>query len=433
MFKIKNQSNYLCKIHKINKLIPIEGANTIQQAIIDFNSVIVGKSTSIGDVVVYFPLESQINSELLSYLNLYRDGTLNRNQEIKGFFEKNGRVRAVSMMKGKVKSEGFTIPLEDFSMFLADKGNYSWSGYTDDYDGMEFDYFDDLQIAQKYAVSKVKLENFSTKDKTRYNKMVELLDEKYFKFYTDTKHLKQNLHLFELDDNVVITRKLHGSSAIFSHTIINKKLKWYEKLLKKLNVKIPDWEYGYVISSGKPKSGVPKNILSDSIVWKTPNNSYYTEDIWSREFDKIKTIIPKGYTLYGEIVGPGIQGNYTYGHDETHFYCYKITVTNSDGLVHTFDWESLKKFCTDNGISHVPELHTGPLFQVVDTLPNESDEENLITSLSTKYLEKITPCGNPDEGICIQKNSDKVWYKFKSFNFLKKETEMLDKGEEISE
>jgi hypothetical protein len=48
-------------------------------------------------------------------------------------------------------------------------------------------------------------------------------------------------------------------------------------------------------------------------------------------------------------------------------------------------------------------------------------------------LEKVTPCGNPDEGICIQKNSDKVWYKFKSFNFLKKETEMLDKGEEISE
>ena len=47
---------------------------------------------------VYFPTLSQINENLLAYCNLYRDKELNRNPEEKtGFFEKNGRVKAIRL------------------------------------------------------------------------------------------------------------------------------------------------------------------------------------------------------------------------------------------------------------------------------------------------------------------------------------------------
>ena len=112
MFRIQEQSNYLAKIVKIDNLHPIPGADRIQTTLVDYNSVIIGKDVQIGDVVVYFPVECQINSDLLSYLNLYSDSAQNRNTTQKGFFGKQGRVRCVSMIKGTVKSEGFIIPYD---------------------------------------------------------------------------------------------------------------------------------------------------------------------------------------------------------------------------------------------------------------------------------------------------------------------------------
>ena len=63
--KVKNK-NYCGTIVKINTLVPIENSDNIQHAIIMGNSVIVDKKTYIGDVGIYFPLETQLSKEYLN-------------------------------------------------------------------------------------------------------------------------------------------------------------------------------------------------------------------------------------------------------------------------------------------------------------------------------------------------------------------------------
>ena len=424
MFRIQEQSNYLAKIVKIDNLHPIPGADRIQTTLVDYNSVIIGKDIQIGNMVIYFPVECQISSDLLSYLNLYSDSAQNRDTTQKGFFGKQGRVRCVSMIKGTVKSEGFIIPydqLEDFIFSIRP------DGYLSAHIDQQFDYIGDVMICQKYVPTPARNNGSGVQFKST-NKLKNILVDNQFKFYGDTSHLKANVHKFNLNDLVVITNKVHGSSFIASHCLVNKNLKWYEKLALRFGINIPTLEFGYVWSSGKPKSNLPKGIESKTNVWKNGGNSYYSEDIWRREFEKIKPVLNKGYTIYGEIIGQGVQGPYTYGVEGTKMLVYKITVTNVDGDTVTLDWFNLKKFCEKHQLEHVEEWYVGKLDSIVP-----QTFESTIDALTQKFLDKKTPCGNPDEGICIQRLEDKEWYKLKSFTFLKKESEMLDTITETNE
>lgn len=426
MFRIQEQSNYLAKIVKIDNLHPIPGADRIQTTFVDYNSVIIGKDVQIGDIVVYFPVECQINSDLLSYLNLYSDSAQNNDTTQKGFFGKQGRVRCVSMIKGTVKSEGFIIPYVQLVEFLQQE-----TGKLDIVfeiqNNVSFDYYDNVQICQKYVPAPARNSGSGAQVKST-NKLKNILVDNQFKFYGDTSHLKNNVHKFGLDDLVVITNKVHGSSFIASHCLVNKKLKWYEKLGLFLGINIPTLEFGYVWSSGKPKSNLPKGVESKTNVWSNGGNSYYSEDIWRREFEKIKPVLKKGFTIYGEIIGQGVQGPYTYGVEGTKMLVYKITVTNVDGDTITLDWFNLKKFCEKHQLEHVEEWYIGKLGDLM-----MQTHSSIIESLTWRFLDKKTVCGNPDEGICIQRLEDKEWYKLKSFTFLKKESEMLDTITETNE
>lgn len=420
MFRIQEKSNYLAKIVQIDNLQTIPGADRIQTTSVDYNSVVIGKDVQIGDTVVYFPIECQINSDLLSYLNLYSDSTQNSDTTQKGFFGKQGRVKCVSMIKGTVKSEGFIIPYGQLQEFL--------QTYVEPSIGTSFDYFNNIQICQKYVPTPARNTGTGKPIKST-NKLKYILVDNQFKFYGDTSHLKQNVHKFNLEDLVVITNKVHGSSFIASHCLVNKKLKWYQKIGAKLGLVQPQ-EWGYVWSSGKPKSNLPKGVESKTNTW-TGGTNFYSEDIWRREFEKIKPVLKKGFTIYGEIIGQGIQGPYTYGVQGTKLLVYKITVTNVDGDTITLDWFNLKKFCEKYQLEHVEEWYTGYLSLAHEDIIFE--EEEIIDKLSQQYLDRKTPCGNPDEGICIQKLDDKEWYKLKSFTFLKKESEMLDTANEVNE
>ena len=95
------------------------------------------------------------------------------------------------------------------------------------------------------------------------------------------------MHRFNLDTLINISYKMHGTSAIVSYILCNKKLKWYEKILKKLGVNIVDSEYDYIYSSRK----VIKNEELNS-----GQNSYYSEDIWKITAEKLKPFLQKGMT-----------------------------------------------------------------------------------------------------------------------------------------
>lgn len=255
MFKISENANinFLAEVVRIEKLEKHPNADKLQIAVINYNRVITGLSAKEGDIYVYFPLESAIDKDYLSWSNSFEDKTMNYNPEEKGFFNKHGRVRAVKL-RGEL-SEGYIVPASDLSSYL--------KTIISEYDvGTQFDSFGDKLLVQKYVpYSKPNTHTGLGSGARPKNKIQDVLVDGQFNFYSATEHLKKNIHKFNLNDHIVITQKLHGSSFIGSHVLIKRKLTWYEKILKKLRVDIPETKYGYICSSGKPKSQLPKFVI----------------------------------------------------------------------------------------------------------------------------------------------------------------------------
>lgn len=71
--------NYLATICQIENLYPIEGADRLMRTTINGNDMVVSKDMKIGDVVVYFPVETAICEQFLSANNLYELSEAHRN------------------------------------------------------------------------------------------------------------------------------------------------------------------------------------------------------------------------------------------------------------------------------------------------------------------------------------------------------------------
>lgn len=422
--------NYCATVVEVNKLVPIEKADKIQSAIILGNSVIVSKELQSGTKGLYFPLECQIAEGFLSKHNLLREKERNADVSKAGFFELNGRVRAVSL-RGH-KSEGFFIPLEG----LHEAYNQIKSLEV----GTDFDYLNDECICRKYVV-KSKESNggsVSKANKKAVNQFTRLVDNQ-FHLHVDTIHAKKNFDKISPNDIISITDKWHGTSAVFSNVLTNRQLKWYEKLLLKLGVRIETAEYGNVYSSRK--------VVKNQYINNEATNGFYGSDIWSMVNDEIKGVIPKGTSVYGEIVGyitgsgKAIQGGYNYGcQPNTYkFLVYRVTNTTIDGHVTEYSWGQIKEFCAKYGLEHVKEFYYGyakDLYKYVPLINFEYESWNeTVLNLLIDDFNLEQECnynkGMPAEGIVIR--ADKLYLcepmKLKSFKFLKRETDLLDSGE----
>lgn len=102
---------------EIKTLIPLDNCDNVQGAIIFGNQIIVGNDTKIGDIGLYFPVETQLSSEFCSSNNLYRKAELNVDPEKKGYIEENRRIRCVKFRGNK--SEGFFIPLNSLDYIFS--------------------------------------------------------------------------------------------------------------------------------------------------------------------------------------------------------------------------------------------------------------------------------------------------------------------------
>ena len=231
--------------------------------------------------------------------------------------------------------------------------------------------------------------------------------------YDKTKYdIETETHNFFAGDVLV-----HNSSGILSHVLIIKKLKWYEKLLKYIGYKLPISEYGFIWSSGKPKSQVPKGLVSDTHNWRTKNMSFYNDDIWRTAYTLHKDNVEKGITLYFEITGEGIQGaNYTYGKSYD-IHIYRITLTNVDGNVYELGWNEVIDYCNKYNLNYCEEYER---FKIKDL------NTNILDYLTEKYINKSYPDCKIDEGICIRNTRNNEIFKYKSPNFLLFEQKELD-------
>lgn len=432
MIKEPKNKNYCATIVEIKTLVPLPNCDNVQHAIIMGNSVVVGKDIQIGDIGLFFPVETQLSQAYLYANNLYRKSEMNSDPTQKGYFEENGRIRCVKFRQNK--SEGLFMPIESIVSFIENLGKYEdIKNHPKLPIGLEFDELCGIEICNKYIPTYTKQpgQGSGKINRKASKKVKSKLVENQFRFHQDTSMLYKNLHRITPESLISITYKLHGTSGISSKILCLKPLKWYEKLFKKLGVNIVDTKYDYIYSSRK----VIKNENLNSDV-----QHYYDVDIWGLAHKKLEEFLIDGMTLYYEIVGYlpngcSIQPNYGYGCAQNTFeiYIYRITFTNISGKVIEFSARQVQDWCKQNGLKAVPQLFYGFASELSDERMTEDNWRNkFLDNIKSKYNEKdCFMCVNkvPEEGCVIRiEGIEFEAYKQKSNRFYELETKLLDKG-----
>lgn len=440
---IKSKSaniNYLAKIIDIQNFTPHPDPETtkLKLAHVDGFNIVVGIDSEPG-IYVYFPTSCEINPQLLAYENLYRHTEKNNKPEAKaGFFEDNGRVKAIKL-RGVV-SEGFLMEWILFHNFIVENTNKEIEPDIN----TEFDSIEDsgksFWICKKYIVQTT----IKSPKESRYQKRVKRFNrviDTQFRFHYETSIYRKVPTFIHPDDLISITSKIHGTSGISAYVLCKRPKKWYE-IFKKEDPVI----YDYLYSS--------RSVIKNADYNPKHSGGFYGVDVWKYADEYVRPFLQKGMTLYYEIVGflPNggyIQKNYDYGcvspkneqdyKPEINFKVriYRITLTNIDGQVHEFSAREVQQWCKTNGLIPVEEFYYGYARDLYKDL-NEQEhwQENFIDRLANDknfYMELNSPdCNNkvPHEGIVIKKEDMiPAAVKLKCFRFLQGEAAELDAGE----
>lgn len=456
-----HSQNYTAQVIKLPVKQPVEGLDKLVRVNVFGNDCLIGKDSPEDELYLFFPAGTQLSEVFLHANNLYREQQLNRVKEEKGFFDLNGRVKAIKF-RG-ITSTGFVIPIKSLLWEqIPIKAGHNFAA------GDSFNEIDGVEICRKYFVPSPTQSQGTKKDRVnRINdKLSSVLIPGQFRFHNETPHLGSNLHRVQPSDILVITDKWHGSSCILSKVFVSKKLNWFQKLLNKLGGQIPNRQLAYIYSSGKPKSNLPKGIEG---LWKNDGPDFYTADIWKTAMTDFKAAVEDGISLYGELVGftaegSAIQKGYDYGCvmcnntiiGENHvgvvrpnhyrFVIYRITYTKPDGNTIEFSWQQIKDYCKKYNLEHVKEFYFGRAgFINPDNVLigiHDYDDETmeqwrtaLFEKLQTSYnMEKdCKECNNkvPAEGIVVRIDGKESYsaLKLKAKAFTKKESDDADKGE----
>ena len=450
--KLANE-NYISRVIKIDNFTkhPNPEVTRMKVAHVGGYSVIVGIDEQPG-LFVYFQVNSQLNPDLLSYLNLYEKPEMNRDTTQKGLFNVKGRVKAIKL-KG-FESYGFLLPYNKLQEWILNSVNVQ---LPEEENGTEFDSVEhngkEFWISKKYIVqTNISIQRGNNNKKNKRVKLFDRVIPEQFHFHYETILLRKDPHIINPDDIIHISSKWHGTSAISAYVMTKTPLSWYEKLYNWFvprDRRITGVKYDYLIASRKVV------INNDTTI----RPGYYGNNEFRVKADSIlRPFMTKGMTIYYEIVGftdngSYIQKNYDYGcvppkQDESYtvgkhykIYVYRITLTNVDGCIYELSTQEVQRIVKSwnvDGVLPVIQLYYGK----ADSLYKK--DENLGDDWSSWFMEKMAndknffmeelspDCINkvPHEGIVIKKETGRseAW-KLKCFKFLNKEQKELDKGE----
>ena len=237
-------------------------------------------------------------------------------------------------------------------------------------------------------------------------------------------------------------RELKKYTGLFGNlrTFVNKKI--LPKRFKKYDV-----TYDNIYSS--------RNVIKNQYINEKVSEGFYGTDIWGEYQKKLQGYIPKGMTIYGEIVGyltgseSMIQKNYDYGCNigENRLMIYRITTEEEDGSKR--EWEIDEIIAWVNKLTRedthywedilipFPLLYKGTLRKLYPDIPIDSNwGEAVLERLKTEptfLMEQNEPrCRNkvPREGIVLRIANDplKEAFKLKCNKFLAMEGKMIDEG-----
>ena len=452
----KADVNYLSKIVQIDTFTQHINPEVtrLKVAHVDGYNVIVGIDEQPGKFV-YFPTMSCINPQLLSFANLYRHKELNEDPEKTGMFEDNGRVKAIKL-RGMV-SEGFLLPLQVLLNFIVDSTSVKFEADECPV-GTEFNEVEhngkSFWISKKYIIGNqgegTGIKNNTNRSQKKAKKFSKVIDTQ-FRFHYDVPRIQKVPDYIRPNDLIHVSCKFDGTSVVFAHVLCKHPLTWKEKIAKFLTKREFN-DYDYIYST--------HHVIQNGNYYEKETPTWYGPgaNVYRYAFEYIKPFIPKGMTIYAELVGYLPNGGhimkrsagiydygcvpmktgeeYTYG-KHYKIMVYRITMTNVDGLVHEFSASEVQLWCKEHGLVPVTEYYYGYAKNLYPDIPVDAEDYGVqfIEHMSNDkrfYMEMDAPeCVNkvPQEGVVIRRE-DMVPFsvKLKCFTFLSQEQKDQDKG-----
>ena len=314
--------NSVCYVGRIGEIQPIEGADNIELVMVGGWQAITKKGEyQVGDKVVVATTDAVIPQALSDLM------------EVTGYLRKGQRVRTVKL-RG-VYSECLLIPFK----YLEPKSLEN--NVEEGHDMMGI-----LGIT-KYEppVKMVEMSVGGRKIKYHQNPNFHV----YYKF----PNLKNTPEMFNEEDRVSITRKLHGTNARYG-IVRKKKLSLLDRVRKFFGNKWVEFEYVY--GSHNVEKGSDSQGFYSTDVWRTIADEYkIKEKLW--EYVKeyfTPQLLGSGVVIYGEIYGHGIQKNYDYGLHDIKFAGFDVEI---DGTYQSFFNE--RGIFETLGLEKVELLYTG--------------------------------------------------------------------------
>ena len=408
---------YCAYVTTIKNIRKHSNADRLQCCEVFGNNVIVDLSYSEGQRVVYFPTDGQLGKEFAEDNNLVRVKDENGNYT-GGYLDPDKRNIKAIKLRGE-KSEGLILPVSVLAKY---------TNIEKLKDGDTISTLNGYEICRKY-IPRGSHRKISSNVRVAKNKkeLKQKVSYPYFEEHIDTEQLAYNQSAFKENDIIYLTQKLHGTSFRVSNCI-EVTTKRRNHLLKK-------------IFHLKDKVDTKFNVVSGSrrVVLRDFDGGFYGSNAFRKKYhDHFASILPKGMTVYGEIVGwiddntpimpkcsnskikdkqfskqYGEETIFTYGcpKGENHAYIYRITMTNDDGIVIELPTEETKKWCERLGCDFVPVLEKF-LYTTWEDLNSRCE----------KYLDIPEPLSNGThvtEGVVVRidNRSKFTAYKTKSFAF----------------
>ena len=370
-------NNSVCYMATINEIKPIVGADNIELAVVGGWKCITQKGVQkVGDVVIIATTDAVIPEALSDEIG------------VTNYLRKGGRVRTVKL-RGTY-SECLIIP----DKYLHGRATIGDWDLKDGSDCMHiFNIF-------KYEPP-VKMVQLSNGKKIRYQ--INPNFHVYYKF----PNLKNVPDMFTEEDEVEITRKIHGTNARYG--IVKKiRLSFWDGVKHFFGFGSKwDW-YEFVVGSHNVEKGSDSNGFYDTNVWYDIEKKYDIKaKLW--EYVKMNPNIGDGVTLYGEIYGGGIQKNYEYGLTEIEFVGFDV---KEDGeYLSPINATLMIKHQLD--LPYVEILHFGNWSQEVQDkfvfnnfIPGTKvPEEGIVIKHLTGAREKTAKVINPDYLIFAEKHN----------------------------
>lgn len=367
-------NNSVCFVARINEIKTIEGADNIEQAVIGgWNCIVKKGAHQVNELVVCATTDAVIPSEISDSIG------------VTNYLRKGNRVRTVKL-RG-VYSECLIISLDSLPQM---KKFFS--------KGIGYHCEEGQDMMEHLGITKweppVKQIQLASGRKIKYR------DNQNFHIYYKFPNLKNVAGMFTEEDDVQITRKIHGTNARYG--IVKKsKLSFWDKVKKFFRIADKWVDYEYVYGSHNVEKGSDSQGFYSTDVWRTIAEKYnIKEKLWELVKSNKPEDIGAGIVLYGEIYGAGIQKNYDYGLTDIEFAGFDVTL---DGKYTDTDhaYIVIEKYLE---LPHVEVLYKGRWYQEIQdkfTFNNfiegtKVPHEGIVIKYFTGERQKVVKVINPD-------------------------------------